>query len=86
MAKTINYSAHLQNHMLLLHPHHQQLIIIINMSGKIIIIIITTIITDGNLSINISSHTNREEKDKNCHWQHNIVEVVESGVAKVDHI
>ncbi|GFR65294.1 hypothetical protein ElyMa_003653000 [Elysia marginata] len=63
------------------------LIIIINMmSGKIVRIITTTIIiiiTYGNLSINISSHTNRQEKDKNCHWQYKIVE---SGVAKVDHI
>ncbi|GFR98403.1 mitochondrial folate transporter/carrier [Elysia marginata] len=45
------------------------LLIIINLSGKIVrIIIITTtitiIITNGNLSINISSHTNRQEKDK----------------------
>ncbi|GFR59695.1 hypothetical protein ElyMa_005389800 [Elysia marginata] len=52
------------------------------MSGKIII----TIITNGNVSINISSHTNREKKDKNCHWQYKIVEIVESEVAKVDHI
>ncbi|GFR76341.1 hypothetical protein ElyMa_000479700 [Elysia marginata] len=81
------YPAHdQQNHMLLLHPHLQQLIIINNMSGKIIIIIITSIIiiviiTNGNLSINIIRHTNREEKDKNSHWQHKIVEIVESGVA-----
>ncbi|GFR80721.1 hypothetical protein ElyMa_004051500 [Elysia marginata] len=61
--------------------------IIINMSGKIIIIITTTIIiiiTNGNLSINISSHT--DKKDKNCDWQCKIVEIVESGVAKKDHI
>ncbi|GFS06778.1 hypothetical protein ElyMa_002972900 [Elysia marginata] len=47
------------------------------MSGKIIIVIITTIIIiiiNGNLSINISSHTNREEKDKKCHWQYKILE------------
>ncbi|GFR65685.1 hypothetical protein ElyMa_000208800 [Elysia marginata] len=56
--------------MLLLHPRHQLyssyfIIIIMNMSGKIIIIITTTIIiiiTNGNLSININSHT--EEKTK----------------------
>ncbi|GFR99449.1 hypothetical protein ElyMa_002793000 [Elysia marginata] len=43
------------------------------MSGKIVRIITTTIIiiiTHGNLSINISSHTNRQEKDKNCHWSY----------------
>ncbi|GFS22792.1 clathrin light chain [Elysia marginata] len=55
------------------------------MTGKIVLIIITIIIiitTTGNLSINISSHTNREEKDKNCHWQYKTVDIVESGVAK----
>ncbi|GFR83606.1 conserved ATPase domain protein [Elysia marginata] len=64
-------------------------LIIIIMSGKILRIITTTIIiiiTNGNFSINISSHTNRQEKDKNCHWQYKSVEIVESGVAKVDHI
>ncbi|GFS14363.1 hypothetical protein ElyMa_004905600 [Elysia marginata] len=49
-------------------------IIIINIGG--IIIIIINIITNGNLSINISSHTNREEKDKNCDWQYKVVEKV----------
>ncbi|GFS27603.1 hypothetical protein ElyMa_005285800 [Elysia marginata] len=42
------------------------IIIIINMSGKIVRIKTTTIIiiiTYGNLS----NHTNRQEKDKNCH-------------------
>ncbi|GFR65531.1 hypothetical protein ElyMa_000205300 [Elysia marginata] len=59
------------------------------MSGKIVRIITTTIfisITNGHLSINISSHTNKQEKDKNWHWQYKIVKIVESGVAKVDHI
>ncbi|GFR91471.1 hypothetical protein ElyMa_000844000 [Elysia marginata] len=60
------------------------------MTGKIVIIIITTIITiiitNGNLCVNISSHTNREEKDRNWYWQYKIVEIVESGVARVDHI
>ncbi|GFR87285.1 hypothetical protein ElyMa_002489600 [Elysia marginata] len=75
------------NHMLLLHPHphphHHQY------NGKIVRIITTTIIiiiTDGNLIITVSSNTNRQEKDKNCHRQYKIVEIVESGVAKVDHI
>ncbi|GFR95880.1 hypothetical protein ElyMa_006283600 [Elysia marginata] len=55
------------------------------MSGNTIIIIFTTIIiiiTNGNLRNNISSHTNREEKDINCDWQYKIVEIVESGVVK----
>ncbi|GFS16255.1 reverse transcriptase-like [Elysia marginata] len=47
------------------------IIIIINMSGKIVIIIIITtiiiIVTNVILSIDISNHTNREEKNKNCH-------------------
>ncbi|GFS10636.1 hypothetical protein ElyMa_004814300 [Elysia marginata] len=78
--------------MLLLHPHHQQLIFYhhphhhhqyewqnrLNNNYHHH----HYIITYGNLS----SHTNRQEKDKNCHEQYKIVEIVESGVAKVDHI
>ncbi|GFS25336.1 copine-8 [Elysia marginata] len=74
---------------LVLNASYFIIILIINMSGKIVRIITTTIIiiiTNGNLSINISSHTNKQEKDKNCYWQYKIVEIVESGVAKVDHI